>query len=243
MKGEIHLNRYKKIKLFSGLAVFLLSAISFTLFYLRLIYVFEKDVTLYGSYFLQYIINTFITAFAAISVVSGRGYESNARRLLSSLKLSLPRLAYLVPYYYFYYLSQSYDSLESLLNLSITSIFMIILFVLEIEIYYHVSVAFSKKADKNWDFFNKSSLFDFSVGACVTVFTVCFMRFVMNLVREGIDILIYLRDYEEFYSEIEIFYLLVKIILAFVSLFLTHLLFMLLKKSWAKIPEEKNTEE
>ena len=233
------MNRYKKIKLRSGLFVFFLSAISFTLFYLRLIYVFEKDFTLFGSYFLQYVLDTFITLFVAVAVISGRGYESNFGRLLSSLKLSLPRLAYLIPYYYLYYLAEGFDSLESLINLSIRNVFMLIFFVVEIEIYYHVAAAFSKKSEKKWDFFKKCKCFDFSCGAAVAVFVLCFMRFVMNLVREGIDILVYLHDYEEFYSQNEIFYLLVKLTLAFISLFLSHLLFMGLRRLWSKIPEEK----
>ena len=233
------MNRYKKIKLRSGLFVFLLSAISFTLFYLRLIYVFEKDFWLYGSYFFQYVLDNFITLFVAVAVISGRGYETTVGRLFSSLKLSLPRLAYLVPYYYLYYLSLGYDSLESLTNLTIRNFFMLIFFVIEIEIYYHIAVAFSKKAEKKWDFFKRSKCFDFTSGAAVAVFALCFMRFVMNLVREGIDILIYLYDYEEFYSHNEIIYLLIKITLAFASLFLSHLLFMGLRRLWSRFPEKK----
>ncbi len=237
------MNRYKKIKSRSALFAFLLSAISFTLFYLRYIYVFEKDFLLYGSFFLQYVIDTFIPLFIAVAVLSGRGYESNVSRLFSSLKLSLTRLAFLIPYYYLYYLWEGYDSLESLFNLSIRNVFMLIFFVIEIEIYYHIAVAISKKSDKTWDFFKKSKIFDFNVGATVAVFAVCFMRFVMNLLREGLDILIYLKDYERFYDEYEIFYLLVKIVLAFITLFLSHLLFMFFRKRWARFKEEKETVE
>ena len=233
------MNRYKKIKLFSALSVFFLSILSFTLFYLRLIGVFKTDFTIFGSYFLQYVLDTLITLFVAIAVLSGRGYESGISRIFSSLKLSLPRLAYLIPYYYLYYISQAFDSLESLFNLTIRSILMLIVYIIEIEIYYHISCAIAKKADKNWDFFKRASLFDFSASACTAIFTACFLRFITNLIIEGIDILIYLRDYEEFYTEYEVFYLLWKIMLAFISLFLSHLLFMGRRKWWRSFKETK----
>ncbi|MBQ7333382.1 MAG: hypothetical protein IJW38_03435 [Clostridia bacterium] len=230
---------YKKLKTRTSILVFLLSLLSFTLLYLRLIYVFETEFTIYGSYFLQYFIDTLTTLFVAVTVLSGRGFESHKSRVFSSLKLSLPRLVYLFPYYYLYYMSVGYDSIESFALLLIRSAFMLILFTLETQIYFAIACFVAKKASNEWDFYAKSRFFDFSVGATAAIFSICFMKFIISLLSEGVDVIIYLIDYEEFYSATEIYYLLGKVSLAFVSLFISHILFMLLRKRFEKMQIQK----
>ncbi len=230
---------YGKLKTRTAIFVFLSSLLSFTLLYLRFIYVFETDFTIYGSYFFQYLIETITTVFVAVTILSGRGIDSRKSRIYSSFKLSLPRLVYLFPYYYLYYMSDGYDSIEAIYLLLIRSAFMLALFTIEIQIYYAVACFVAKKTSPDWDFYAPSRYFDFSVGATVAIFSVCFMKFIMNLISEGVDLVIYFIDYEEFYSTTEIFYLLGKITLAFAALFISHSLIMLIRKKWAK----KQTQE
>ena len=64
---------YGKIKKRAAISVAVLSLLSFLLLYLRLIYVFESDFTIYGSYFLQYILEAFSSLFVGVAILSGRG--------------------------------------------------------------------------------------------------------------------------------------------------------------------------
>ena len=216
---------YKKIKKRTAIFVALLSLVSFTLLYLRLVYVFEGDFTVYGSYFLQYVLESFSSLAVGVAILAGRGNETGKARFFSALKLSLPRLIYLIPYYYLFYISDGYDSIESLGLLSIRSIFLII-------------ACFSaKKSGDGWDFFKPSGLFDFSSSISAAIFGVCFARFIFNVIKEGIDIIIYLIDYEEFYAATEIYYLLGKLLLALATLFLAHLFFMKTRGLMARLRE------
>ncbi len=226
---------YGKIKTRSAIFVALLSLLSFLLLYLRFIYVFEGDFLVYGSYFLEYVLETFTALFVGIAILAGRGYETAKSRFFSAFKLSLPRLIYLVPYYYLYYLSEGFDSIEALGLLSLRSVFLLILFVIEAWIYYFVAAFASKKSGESWNFYEPAGFFDFSKSASAAIFAVCFTKFIINLLGEGIDIIIYLIDFEEFYSATEIYYLLGKVTLAFATLFLSHVLFMLIRKKWANL--------
>lgn len=228
---------YKKIKKRTAIFVALLSLVSFTLLYLRLVYVFEGDFTVYGSYFLQYVLESFSSLAVGVAILAGRGNETGKARFFSALKLSLPRLIYLIPYYYLFYISDGYDSIESLGLLSIRSIFLLILFVTEALIYYFIACFSAKKSGDGWDFFKPSGLFDFSSSISAAIFGVCFARFIFNVIKEGIDIIIYLIDYEEFYAATEIYYLLGKLLLALATLFLAHLFFMKTRGLMARLRE------
>lgn len=237
---------YKRIKKHTVLFVLFLSAVSFTLLYIRLGNWGTSSGTTeldYVSYFLQYVFDSFTPLFVAIAILSGRDLVSWKSRLLSALLLSLPRLVYLVPHYYLEYIGLGYDSLESLMLLSLKSIFMLLIFVIETVIYYFVADFFIKKSKDKWDFFAASGYFDFSVPVTVSIFSVCFTRFIFNLISEVIDIITYLLDYGEFYSTAEIYYLLAKITLAFASLFLSHVLFMSLRKMWFKLKNNSAVKE
>ena len=228
---------YNKIKKRSAIFVALLSFISFLMIYFRFLYIFEGEFMVYASYFLEYVLQTITALFVAVAILAGHGIENRKSRFLSAFKLSLPRLIYLVPYYYLYYLSDGWDSLEALGLLSLRSLFLLFLFALEACIYYLIAVFMAKKSGDVWNFFAPSDFFDFSKSAASAVFSVCFAKFIINLIGEGLDVIIYLIDYEEFYSATEIFYLLGKVTLAFATLFLSHVLFMQVRKKWATIKE------
>ncbi len=229
---------YAKIKKRTAIFVALLSFLSFLLIYLRFIYVFEGDFLVYTSYFLEYVFQVLASLFVGIAIISGRGYESKKRSFLTAFKLSLPRLIYLFPYYYLYYLSDGFDSIEAIVLLNIRSLFLLILFSLEALLYYFVAGLAAKKSGDGWDFFQPARFFDFSKSPSAAIFAVCFTKFIINLLSEGIDIIIYLINFEEFYSTTEIYYLLGKVTLAFATLFLSHVLFMLIRKKWANLKYE-----
>ena len=236
---------YGKIKKRTAIFVALLSFLSFLLIYLRFIYVFEGDFWVYASYFLEYVFQVIASLFVGIAIISGKGLESKKRSFLTAFKLSLPRLIYLFPYYYLYYLSDGFDSIEAIILLNIRSIFLLLLFSLEALLYYFIADFAAKKSGDVWDFFKPSGFFDFSKSVTAAIFAVCFTKFILNLFSEGLDILVYLIEYEEFYSLAEIYYLLGKVLLAFATLFISHVLFMLIRKKWARIKievESKDTE-
>ena len=229
------MENYRKLKTRAALTVFLISLISFVMLYLRISYVFESEITQYGSFFLQYILDTLTAVILAAVLLSGRGIESKGARILSSLKLSLPRLVYLVPYYYLYYMSEGYDSIESLGLLLIRSLFMLVLLTIEMHLYFGAACFAARRAEgKDWSFYTPSGLFDFSVGATVGIFAISFAKFIMNILSEGVDIITYLIDYGEFYSAGEIYLMLAKFTLAFIALFLSHVLVMAFRGRFIK---------
>lgn len=235
---------YGKIKKRTALFVALLSFISFLFIYLRFIYIFEGDFLVYTSYFLEYIFQVLASLFVGVAILAGRGVESNKRRFFTAFMLSLPRLIYLFPYYYLYYLSDGFDSFEAIIFLSVRSLFLLIIFSLEALLYYFVAAIVAKKSADGWDFFKPAGFFDFSKSISVAIFAVCFTKFILNLLGEALDVIIYLIEYEEFYSATEIFYLLGKVTLAFLTLFLSHVLFMLVRKRWANLKIElENSDE
>ena len=118
---------YNKIKKRSAIFVALLSFISFLMIYFRFLYIFEGEFMVYSSYFLEYVLQTITSLFVAVAILAGHEIENRKSRFLSAFKLSLPRLIYLVPYYYLYYLSDGWDSLEALGLLSLRSLFLLFL--------------------------------------------------------------------------------------------------------------------
>lgn len=234
---------YKKIKKRAAISVAVLSLLSFLLLYLRLIYVFESDFTIYGSYFLQYILEAFSSLFVGVAILSGRGYEDTKHRILSALKLSLPRLIYLIPYYYLFYISDGFDSIEALGLLTLRALLLLAAFVIEALFYYLVASFATKKSGDVWDFFKPAKLFDFSSSVSASIFAVCFTRFIFNVIGEGLDVIAYLIDYEEFYNTTEIFYLLGKLLLAFATLFLSHLFFMKIRGYLRRLKEDTEDTE
>jgi len=230
---------YKKTKLRTLIFTLLSSILSFALFFLKMSFSFESELAYYAPYFAEYFLDSFTTALVAFALLAGRGSESHGGRMLSALKLSLPRLVYLVPYYYLYYMRQGYDSIESLSLLSIRSLLAIALFIIEALVYYAVACFITRKSAHGWDFCEASGMFDLSVPVTRAIFSVCFLKFVFNLVSEAVDVIVYLIDYERFYSTNEIYYVLAKLLLAFFILFFSHFIFMQLRKRWAGLKTQK----
>ena len=221
-------------------SIFFLSLLSFVFLYLRFTYIFESEITVYGSYFIQYLFDAFIPVVITVSLLKARLSQSWGRRFLSAFKMSVPRVVHLFPYYYLYYMSEGFDSLEALGLFLIRSLFMLILFSIECHVYYLVANFFAKRAESaDWNFglSSEMKLFDLSKGIVAAVFTASFLKFVMNLISEGIDVLLYLLDYGEFYSTSEIFYVLTKLVLAFAALFLTHVIIISLRGKLFKSDE------
>lgn len=222
--------------------IFSASLSSFLIFYLPMLFAQENIALIFTAHFAGYFIDSLIPAFSAAVVFSEILSAGFARSLLSSFKLALPRLVYLIPYYYLYYMSEGYDTLESLGLLSIRTVFIIVLFALEILAYALLAKLFAKRRAKGWDFFEPSGIFDISAPVGFGVFAICLGKFVMNLITEIKNAVIYFIDYGEFYQMSDVFFALGKILFALATLFASIALIGAVRKRAIKNAEETEEE-
>lgn len=239
---------YQKLKNRSYFAVFLLSLISFVLLYLRISYVFESAFSIYCSYFFQYFIDSLVPALIASVLFSAHGCEGHGKRLLSALKQNLPRLVYLIPYGYLYYMSDGYDSFDSLSLTALRCCFMLAVFTLEVYLYTFAARFAASRKNTEYDFYSYSSCFDLSSAVPAGIFAICFARFIVNVISEAFDAVMYFIDYGESYSIDDILFMLAKFVLALISLLLSQLIIGFIRKRHIRrceraLAEAKESEE
>ena len=221
----------KKIKKHVSFTVLILSLISFLLLYVNFQLSFLNSL-FYLYTFLHYFFESFIAAVVAATLFASFGEVKKSRRFLFLFKLELPRLVFLVPYYYLYYLSDGYDSIYALFLLVPTSFFIITLSSIEALIYVLIARKFSNKRRESGNFFAKCGIFDFSYAAASGIFAISFSRFILNILTEIKDVIVYLIDYQSFYSLEEIYFVLAKFLLAFITLFISHILITVLRRKY-----------
>lgn len=221
----------------------LLSFLSFLIFYIPNGFFYEDDALIYSSYFLRYIIDSFIPVFLAFIIFTNSRNEKLFKTFLSAVLLNLPRLAYTVPYYYLYYMSEGYDSYESLIFLSIRSALLVLIFSIEILIIARIAAITLRRTEKKYySQYGRGgnfSFFDLSCPPVVAIFSISISRFAVNLINEIYYTVIYIIDYAGTYRTKEIYLIIIKFLFALLTLFVTHFLIILYAKRVMKSNERR----
>lgn len=208
------------------------SLLCFLIFYIPEGFKFTMDEwVLYLSYFIRKFASTLMPAMAATAMLASTGRLSLLQRILPSIYLALPRLIYLLPYNYLRYISEAFDSYESLGLMIIRSAIEVLIYAAEIYIYTLIGGYFYKKRAKAQEsFYKKAQLFDFSTGANYAIFAVCFSRFTVDLATEIIYVINYIIEYAETYRIGEIYFILGKFLFILFSLISSYVIICFIKK-------------
>ncbi len=219
---------YLKLKKSSYATIFLISLFSFLIFYIPNNFFFDIDALIYISYFIRQFIDSFIPVFSAAVLFLSDTEKPVYKSILPALKLALPRLVYVIPYYYLYYMAEGFDSFESIAFLSIHAVFLLIVFTLEIWLYSLLArFALKRRARVHGyeiDFEEERSVFDLASPLSFALFTLPLARFVYDLIQEIYSAVSYLVEYAGSYRPGEIVFMLGKFVFVLLSLLLSHLL-------------------
>ncbi len=243
---------YSRLKKSSYARVFLISLISFLIFYIPNYFISNNEPLIYISYFIREFIDSFIPVFSAAVIYFADCDKKLFKRFLSALKLSLPRLIYVIPYYYLYYMSQGFDSLESLMYLSVHSVFLMLVFPVELSLYVIIASFLGKrrarKTGYKLNFEEERGIFDLATPFAFSLFSISLSRFTYDTVMEMRDAISYLVNYAGSYRTSEIIFMLIKFLFVLATLLAMHALLQFMRKRAVKryraeIEEEKEAEE
>ncbi len=204
----------------------------------------------YFRYFLTEAFEMLMPAVGAVLLFTLYPDRRASRLLLPTLAFSLPRIVYLLPYYYLYATYSGNDWQESLgISLLITLFGVAINFgatyalallsrlvavrALLGEICYGLPE--SKRCDKESrrallheaktalpERISEKGLFDLSAPATLGVFVTAFAVFLYSLLFEAYEIISFIIEYGSFYSD-ELIYTVAKLIFIFIMLFVMHI--------------------
>ena len=220
----------------------------------------------------------FITKFAefAIPVVSAtllfgllieRGTKSAVK---GALVLALPRIIYLLPYYYLYHIAFGYDSIESILLSALVTVFgvaitfatILLLLLLarflaskacmkpiaeklppkmQKDMTMETRTQLKKEAEKSMSTLGiPDTALDFSHPITLGIFSASFAGFCLNFLVEFFDTVTYLLDYAGYYRIEEIIYIVVCYLFLLAEFFVTNWIAHLI---WKRICSERKIDE
>ncbi len=162
--------------------------------------------------------------------------ESAKGSILFTLKLSLARLFYSIPYYYLIFIyNYAYDSIESITLSLLASALVILVTVLGAFICIGAYSLILKHCgyDKK-DFLKVKEPMDFLSSANLAVMVFALLRFAFSLLKEIYDTVVFFIEYRSDYTAEEIITILVNFTLLFLLLIASYLLATSVKNKIAK---------
>lgn len=138
------LNLKDKLKSSAPFMLFLISLFDFLFYYIINLLFWESDAAVYTAYFVGRFFEFAIPIFAAALMLTR--IQSTSKSLLTALIFALPRLVYLIPYYYLDYVYDIYDSKEAILLSLATSAVVIIVVALKILLLHAIMRLFLRRA-------------------------------------------------------------------------------------------------
>lgn len=213
----------KKLFLFTTLAFVFANLFTYLLFHIPTLVLEERYEWLeYTRSFITKFLEFILPTVAATVLFVGYREIGMKRTLLRAMYLSLPRIIYLLPYYYVYYIVIAYDSIESITLSALVTLFgtalqfgeTLLLFVI-IRIFSRMPIVKSlkkglpvnqqKKPPKNIargliqdaenllsENMTRGNVFDFSHRENIGIFASVFFVFIIDLVRELIDSIVFI---------------------------------------------------
>ena len=251
----------KRLFLFGILGFCAVNLFSFLIFFIPN-YVIEADigwfeyVRLFLNKFLEFALPP-IAAVLLLKVYFAGGIKG---ALISAIFFSLPRIIYLLPYYYLYHIAYGYDSIESICLSALVTVFGIALMWAHIALLFSLirmmairstakslatdlppaiqktmTVDLKKKLNQQAEKalstdINFTGAFDFSIPLTLGIFASSFGEFIINFMREAVDTVTYLINYAGYYRLGEIIYITASFIFLIAELLSVHLIAYLIFK-------------
>lgn len=263
----------KKIHLFTLISFILANLFAYLLFHIPTLVLEETYEWLeYTRAFITKFIE-FVLPTVSATVLFIDCYELGTKQtLIKALTLSLPRILYLLPYYYVYYIVLAFDSIEAVFRSLLVTLFGTALFFGVSLLLLHVMRVFSRMpfvkelkkslpvnlqertpkdvkrklvedADKKLaENIGCGNVFDFSCPENLGIFASVFFVFGIELIREIIESIIFVIECEGILFADEIIYMTGCYLFLLVELILAHTLSVLIKNH-AKKQTTKNISE
>ena len=230
----------KKIRIFTLIAFVIANIFSYCLFHIPTLVLEERIEWLeYTRVFVNKFLEFITPSLGAAVLFLGWQDGGIKKALLRALALSLPRMIYLLPYYYVYYIVNFYDSAESISLSLLVSVFgtallfgyMLLLsylmrvmsrvpFIKEMKEYLPLNQRERMPKDVKRTLIVKSEqrvfaemkvggVFNFGQAECLGIFASVFATFIIELVREMTDSISFIIEYSGDLYPDEIIYIVV----------------------------------
>lgn len=200
-------------------------------------------ISLYLSKVTEFVLPTVITALVMIIYVScGKG-----KAVSFAFIASAGRVVYTLPYYYIIFIyNHGYDSLESLALSTIASVFVVLFTGLGAFIALWIALLLIGKAQKRSNssldaktyilesLEQKQKLSEFWQGANYTVLIFAIYRFILALIPEIIDTVIFFIEYRLDYTIIEIITIMLNYVLLFALIVISYAVAVFIKNRAVK---------
>ena len=228
----------KKTCLIVALSFIFINILSFCLFYIpNYVLMLNIEWVEYTRVFLNKFFEFILPVVAATVLFLGYTEDGLKKTLIRAVYLSLPRMIYLLPYYYLYYILNWYDSIESISLSSIVTLFGVALFYGQVVLLFWLIRLFARlpvlkemkkkhplnqqndtpknlraelKAQADIEVaasLSDKAVFNFSKPTSLGFFAATFAGFCINFVREAIGTVEYLIEYSGNYYLEEIIYI------------------------------------
>ena len=165
------------------LGALILSIVQFLIFYISAGFLYESAaVTLLFPFVIDFIEGFFPIASALIVFSTKAGGMKN--KILPSLLISLPRMAYTFPYYYLFYVTDVFNSIEALiLSFAVSILFVLLTSLQTFVCIYIINHVFSTSETKK-SHFEKAKIFDFDNAFNFGILLSSIFVFVIFFIRE-----------------------------------------------------------
>ena len=197
-----------------------LSFISFLIFYLPNIYFGDYDTALYISYFAKELINFALPVIAAVAITLAALDNTKKRALVYALCFAAVPVPYTLPYYYYEFVTDYYNSIEAIILALLMSVLVALAFTAEVFIYHLIMKATIKKGGATTDI--RRAPHDLDAPATLGVFFAVLLKYVYETAFELYDVICYFIDYSGSYRIGEIIYIVVTFVLMILFAVATH---------------------
>lgn len=199
----------------------LLSLLAFLIFYIPNLYFGEIDAVLYISYFAKELINFVLPLVAAVAVTLAALDNTKGRAMLYSLSFAVVPLPYTIPYYYYDFVTDYYNSAEAILLALLMSVLLVLAFSVEVFVYHLIIKAVMKKNDPT-PLIN-TPVKDLDAPATLGVFYAVLLKYLYKTAFELYNVVTYLIEYSGNYRAGEIIYITVTLVLLIAFGFIAHI--------------------
>ena len=249
------MNKTKRLYLISALSFCAVNFASFLIFFIPN-YVIEADIGWfeYVRLFFNKFVEFALPPIAACLLMSAYFDGGIKKSLIYAIYLALPRIIYLLPYYYLYHIAYGYDSIESICLSGLVTVFGVALMWAHIAVLFlltrmvairtiakslandlppavqksipiDIKKMLNKQAKKSLgEEINFTGAFDFAAPMTLGIFAAVFGEFTVNLMREISDTVIYLVNYAGYYRIDEIIYITGSFVFLIIELLLVHII-------------------
>lgn len=247
---------------------------SFLMFFIPY-YVLEVEIESieYARIFLTKFIEFGLPVMGGALLLASGAKEKFGTKLLNGLFISLPRLVYLLPYYYLYFIAYGYDSIESIGLSSLVTLFGILVMICHMLVICYVGVLAEqifyktkrrKEKSKNIsnsqdkvspeavdslnsemmnEFLSGKNPFIFSTALAIGLFSASMVEFVIALASEIISTVEYLISYAGQYRIEEIIYMTVSYLFILFETLVVYAICYFVVKKVYRATEGKETEK